>query len=238
MPSTPMATRERHVAQPTPAKQSVTARLEERVPFCSWFANQSAKRKRDALLDYHSLQDMQSEWRRLLPKAEKKRATVADGKRSRNAYKVRQRLLLGLEFVRWRATDGAKSIHFLVDFLRHHRQDDSADIRKADKEMLKRCITLAKQSAAGENVGEYGVRHYSSVCLQKPAELKRRRIHQGRKASCPYIREALWDWFVDARFAAQVRVTPKAAMLQARNRDGGRTPHARSRRRDAPPSHQ
>ena len=216
-PSTPQPTTERPVALLTPAKDALTDRLKERVPFCRWFADQPAKRKRDALVDYHSLKELQSEWRRCLPKAEKKQAALADRKRSRHAYKLRQRLLLGSEFLRWRATDGAKSLHFHVDFLRHHRQDDSAAICKADKEMLKRCISLATQSAAGGNVGEYGVRHYSSACLRKPAELKRRRGLQGRKATCPYIREALWDWFVDARFTAQCRITPKLAMLQARS---------------------
>jgi hypothetical protein len=189
----------------------------EAVPFVAWFGQQSEKKRRSALVDYSTLVMAQREWRCQRPPREARRPKVAEGRRIYEIRTVRARLLLGQAFLKWRASHGAASKNFLIDFLRYHRQDEHALIPKKDTVLLKRCIDLAKNAAKGSNVGEYGAR-LPGQCqrFRAPRLLKRQRGKQGRLKKCPSLSEALFDWFVDLRLKLSARVTPKLAMAQAK----------------------
>ena len=44
---------------------------------------------------------------------------------------------------------------------------------------------------------------------------RRRRGHQGRQFRAGFLRDALWDWFVDIRSAVKCRIPPKVVLGQA-----------------------
>ena len=127
------------------------------------------------------------------------------------------RLTVGKRYKDWRAAAGAVSKTPYADFVREYFQFQGRRVEGSQKEFVKRCAWLAAEKETGKNVTGKGRLHTGVMrnTLVKPASARRRPGLGGPKPKAGFLREALFDWFVDMRSAVACRLPPKFVMHHA-----------------------
>ena len=129
------------------------------------------------------------------------------------------RLTVGKRYKDWRAAAGAVSKTPYADFVRDCFHFQGKKVEDSQRKFVKRCAQLAAEEEAGKNVTARGRPHKGVLrCTLVPPRLaRRRRSLVGPKCKAGFLREALWDWFVDIRSAVACRIPPKFVLKQAQN---------------------
>ena len=125
--------------------------------------------------------------------------------------------MVGRAFHDWRAAAGAASKAPYADFVRYWFGLQGKKVDSARKMFVKRSSELATEKDKGANVSLKGaptLRVLRSSLVGSQVR-RRRTLHQGPRPRAGFLREALWDWFVDIRQAVACRIPPKFVLRQA-----------------------
>ena len=121
---------------------------------------------------------------------------------------VSYRIAVGMAYHDWRAAAGANSKSMYADFSRTFFDMRGKILQKRHRDFVTRCARQVKQGTVlrprGANTGLIEV------------DRRRQRGRQGRKCRAGFLRDALWDWFVDMRSAVKCRLPVKVVLGQAR----------------------
>ena len=146
----------------------------------------------------------------------------APGKRNVNkliyhSTTVSYRVVVGRAFHDWRAAPGAASKAPYADFVRYWFGLQGKKVDSARKMFVKRSSELATKQDKGENVSLCGApkKRVMHGSLVRSGARRRITCQQGPRPRAGFIREALFDWFVDIRSAVACRIPPKFVLRHA-----------------------
>ena len=120
---------------------------------------------------------------------------------------VSYRIAVGMAYHDWRAAAGANSKSMYAEFARSYFEMRGQRLERRHRDFVKRCARQAKQGILLRPNGMH------DGCSEKTR--RRQRGRQGRKCRAGFLRDALWDWFVDIRSAVKCRLPPKVVLGQA-----------------------
>ena len=139
--------------------------------------------------------------------------------RKNHSTLVSHRVVVGSAFHDWRAAAGAASKTPYADFVRDYFHFQGNKVALSETKFVTRCAHLVAEQKAGINVDSKGRPHCGILrgSLVPPALARRRRNTGGPKVKAGFLREALWDWFVDIRSAVACRIPPKFVLKYAQD---------------------
>ena len=126
---------------------------------------------------------------------------------------VSYRIAVGMAYHDWRAAAGANSKSMYAEFARSYFEMRGQRLERSHREFVKRCALQAKQGFVLRPKG--APLHARDHFLTDDKRRRRRRGRQGRKCRAGFLRDALWDWFVDIRSAVKCRLPAKIVLGQA-----------------------
>ena len=107
----------------------------------------------------------------------------------------------------WRAAAGANSKNMYAEFARSYFEMRGQTLERRHREFVKRCARQAKERLL--------LRPRGSAMGTVEKTRRRQRGRQGRRCRAGFLRDALWDWFVDIRSAVKCRLPVKVVLGQA-----------------------
>ena len=130
---------------------------------------------------------------------------------------ITYKIVVGRAFHDWRAAPGAASKAPYADFVRYWFGLQGKKVDSARKMFVKRSSELATKQDKGENVTLRGApcTRVMRASLVRSGARRRITCQQGPRPRAGFIREALFDWFVDIRNAVACRIPPKFVLRQA-----------------------
>ena len=123
---------------------------------------------------------------------------------------VSYRIAVGMAYHDWRAAAGANSKSPYAEFARSYFEMREQKLERRHREFVRRC---ARQATNCTLLRPKGV--HAHACTSKDRLRRRRHGQQGRKCRAGFLRDALWDWFVDIRSAVKCRLPAKIVLGQA-----------------------
>ena len=120
---------------------------------------------------------------------------------------VSYRIAVGMAYHDWRAAAGANSKNMYAEFARSYFEMRGQTLERRHREFVKRCARQAKERLL--------LRPRGSAMGTVEKTRRRQRGRQGRRCRAGFLRDALWDWFVDIRSAVKCRLPVKVVLGQA-----------------------
>ena len=148
----------------------------------------------------------EAEWQASLAPVAKKPKTFRN--QTNTSTLVTYRIAIGTAYHDWRAAAGANSKSPYAEFARSFFETREQKLPRRHREFVRRC---ARQATNCTLLRPKGVHSRDSTDRLR----RRRRGQQGRKCRAGFLRDALWDWFVDIRSAVKCRLPVKIVLGQA-----------------------